>query len=359
MCRKVARERNARTVLRFAPKTSHQSNGFVEAVHGHIQGLARCYQTQSETNTGIQLSAISPAIPFAVRYAGFVLSRFTVRPDGRTPFQYFLGTPYVSHLRMFGESVFALIPDHEVRAAKLTNRWISGWWWRRDTSSDEHLVETKHGLLQCRSVRRKPPGEQWNRRETIDARGTKWNFDAEMDTGISGPLATSRPYEGMPTVPPPAPPPQEHVPEMRSQGVHAKALRIGAFWSEIGRTPGCPACETPGPEKSHTRECKTYQDAWEDSSRTASAEVAKRGIVGDPDTRPLDPSSSSTDPNQKRSKTTSVTENENMANQKDEDNFQRGPATSHQLEPVDDENVSKKARVARNVLHPWRGRCEI
>ena len=34
VCRKVARERNARTVLRFAPKTSHQSNGFVEAVRG-------------------------------------------------------------------------------------------------------------------------------------------------------------------------------------------------------------------------------------------------------------------------------------------------------------------------------------
>ena len=28
VCRKVARERNARTVLRFAPKTSHQRNGF-------------------------------------------------------------------------------------------------------------------------------------------------------------------------------------------------------------------------------------------------------------------------------------------------------------------------------------------
>ena len=115
VCRKVARERNARTVLRFAPKTSHQSNGFVGAVHGHIQGLARCYQTQIETNTGIQLSAMSPAISFAIRYAGFVLSRFRVRPDGRTPFQYLLGTPYVSLLCIFGESVFALIPDHEVR----------------------------------------------------------------------------------------------------------------------------------------------------------------------------------------------------------------------------------------------------
>ena len=61
---------------------------------------------------------------------------------------------------------------------------------------------------------------------------------------------------------------------MRGQGVHAKALKIRAFWSEIGRTPGCPACETPGPGKSHTRECKTYQDAWDESRRTAPAEEA-------------------------------------------------------------------------------------
>ena len=91
-----------------------------------------------------------------------------------------------------------------------------------------------------------------------------------------------------------------------------------------------------------------------------SAEEARGGIVGDPDTRPLDPSSSSTDPNPKRSKTTSVTENDSLANQMDEDNFQRGLATSHQLEPVDDENVPKKARVARNVFfNSWREQCEI
>ena len=109
VCRKVARERNARTVT-ICAKSKSSEQRVVEAVHGHIQGLARCYQTQIETNTGVQLSAISPAIPFAIRYAGFVLSRFTVRPDGRTPFQYLLGTPYVSPLCMFGESVFALIP---------------------------------------------------------------------------------------------------------------------------------------------------------------------------------------------------------------------------------------------------------
>ena len=144
----------------------------------------------------------------------------------------------------------------------------------------------------------------------------------EVDSGIRGPQVASRPDEEMPTatareeiptVPPPAPPPEEHMPEMRGQGVLAKALRIRAFWSEIGRTPGCPACETPCPGKSHTRECTTHQDAWDESCRTASAEEAKRGIVGNPDTRPLDPSGSSTDPDPKRSKTTSVTDNENFA----------------------------------------------
>ena len=105
------------------------------------------------------------------------------------------------------------------------------------------------------------------------------------------------------------------------------------------------------PGKSHTRECKRYQDAWDESRRTASAEEAKRGVVADSDTRPLDPSGSSTDPERKRTKTTSATDDENSADQMDEDNFRRRPATSHQLEPADDENVSKKARVERNVLH--------
>ena len=82
---------------------------------------------------------------------------------------------------------------------------------------------TKHGLLKNRSVRGKLPGDQWSRREKVEARGSKWSFDVELDSGISGPQVTSRPDEGMstattqweiPTVLPPAPLPEEHVPEM-------------------------------------------------------------------------------------------------------------------------------------------------
>ena len=82
--------------------------------------------------------------------------------------------------------------------------------------------------LNAESVRRKPLGEPWSRRETVEDRGTKWNFDVEMDSEISGPLVTSRPDDEMPTataqaeiptILPLAPPPEEHVPEIRGHSI--------------------------------------------------------------------------------------------------------------------------------------------
>ena len=159
----------------------------------------------------------------ATRHKSRRTPRSTVRPDEERHSNICSELRMCRLLCMFGESVFALIPDHEVRAAKLTNRWISGSWWGRDASSDERLVGTKHGLLKCRSVRRKPPGEQWSRRETVEARRTKWNFDVEMDSGISGPPVASRRDEvtatatatETTTATEPPPQPDSHVPEMR------------------------------------------------------------------------------------------------------------------------------------------------
>ena len=208
VCRKVARERNARTVSRFAPKTSHQSNGFVEAVHGHTQELARCYQTQIETNTGVQLQKFH--LPFHLQFVTLDLFSQDSQCD----------TTAEPHSNICLELHMYYL------CACIVNRYSSR---SACSQTDEHmgqwlLVGTKHGLLKCRSVRRKPPGEQWSRRETIEARDTKWNVDVEVDSGIPGPTLESRRDEGMltstapmeiPTVLPPAPPPETHVFEMQ------------------------------------------------------------------------------------------------------------------------------------------------
>ena len=101
-------------------------------------------------------------------------------------------------------------------------------------------------------------------------------------------------------------------------------------------------------------QCKDFEDAWKESrtcGRRATAEEVKRGDEADQDTRPLDPSSSSTDPDPKRFKPTIMTNVENLAEQMDEDTSLRTPATSHPLVLDAEENVSKKSRVARNVLY--------
>ena len=119
-------------------------------------------------------------------------------------------------------------------------------------------------------------------------------------------------------------------------GVHSKALRIAQ----------------------HTREWKTYQDARVEGGRTATAEEVKRGVEVDQDTRPPDPSSSSTDPDPRRLRRTTVTDVETPAHQMDEDTSLRTPATSHPWDPDAEENVSKKVRVARSVHH-IRGEEEL
>ena len=67
-----------------------------------------------------------------------------------------------------------------------------------------------------------PPGEQSSRRETMEARGTKWNFDVEMDSGISGPTLTSRPDQGLPTATAPMEIPQYLHLHLRHKNTYLK-----------------------------------------------------------------------------------------------------------------------------------------
>ena len=141
---------------------------------------------QIETNTGIQLLGTSfVANPL-------VLTRLTVRVDGRTQFPFVLRAQYDSPLCVLGESVFALSPDREVRAAKLTNRWISGCLWRRDVSSDENLWCERSLLYgsadQFAENHLEISGTVVKRLRHVDEE----EFDVEMDAGVPAPLETRK-----------------------------------------------------------------------------------------------------------------------------------------------------------------------
>ena len=143
----------------FRARTSYQSNGFVEAVRRHIEGLARCYQTQIET-----MVCSFQRLPQFHSIRSSSRRICALNDSQRDPMEkrhsYFC---WVLHAHLLCaylvNQFFALIPDHELRAAKFTNREISGCWCGRDALSDEHLVV--RGLV-CLSADqcRKPLGEQ-------------------------------------------------------------------------------------------------------------------------------------------------------------------------------------------------------
>ena len=167
-------------------------------------------------------------LPFHLQFVLWICSlKIHSETRRQNPFPYSFRSPCVSLLCMFSASVFAVIPDHEVRAAKLTNRWTSGCWWGRNASFDEHLVRTKHVLL----LRISSKKTTWRARG-LDVKRMKLEEESGILTwkwysGVSGPTleprrhvtmpTTTAPME-LPTVFPPAPPPEEHVPEMRVHG---------------------------------------------------------------------------------------------------------------------------------------------
>ena len=112
---------------------------------------------------------------------------------------------------------------------------------------------------------------------------------------------------------------------MRGQSVHAES------------TPGSEhsglKSETPGPGKSHTLECKNFKRCQRrESRRTATVEEVKRGDEVDQDSRPLDPSSSSTDHDPNRFRRAAMTW-KTWRTRWDENISLRTPATSHPLDP--------------------------
>ena len=234
VCRNVAREKNARTVQRFASKTTHQSNVFL------LRQYTDTYEDLHDA-TKQWFTAFSDISSNSIRSSLRWICAHKIHSETRwwTPFQYLFSAPYASALCVSGKSVFAVISNHEVKAAKVTNRAAGNNWWVRSLVC----------LVKYRSFRRKTAWRTvWSRRETCEARGTKWNFDVEMEFGT--PVQLEPPRQEASQTPPPY---LDRESEMRGQGVHTKAFRIRVFWSEVGRTPGCPACETPGLGKSHTR----------------------------------------------------------------------------------------------------------
>ena len=129
--------RDERTMVGKSPKYTHQSSGAVENAVRRIDSLTRTHVCVCvlQEKLGYKVDSKSIALPWLVRHAGCVLSRFVKRDDGRNACGRLRSKECDRSLAQVGETVDFKIVRGEM--AKLEARWATGTFlgWMKATRS--------------------------------------------------------------------------------------------------------------------------------------------------------------------------------------------------------------------------------
>ena len=121
-----------RQILRQAsPTQSHQSNGAAEKIVSTVRGLARTFlAVVKDKIPSFAVTTHSPVLPWPIRHAAWILTRYNVRRDTTrmTPYEKIRGQKYREEILPLGEQVLARRPGANVNqlSAAMGNRPLAG-----------------------------------------------------------------------------------------------------------------------------------------------------------------------------------------------------------------------------------------
>ena len=102
----------------------------------------------------------SPMLPWTIRHAAWILTRYNVRRDTRmTPCEKSREQKDRKKILPLGEQVLARRPGANFN--QLMQPWVTCLWLGRGTLSDEHLIGTAAGIMRSRAVRRLDEPARW------------------------------------------------------------------------------------------------------------------------------------------------------------------------------------------------------
>ena len=105
----ISRMHTEENVKRISPTTSpvgsHQSNGMAEVGVQLAEAVARTFTLAVEQRYGVEVKPTSSILPWPVRHAAYVYTRFQVRRNGKTPYEDLTMKKFTSPMVEFGEIV--------------------------------------------------------------------------------------------------------------------------------------------------------------------------------------------------------------------------------------------------------------
>ena len=145
------------TALRFGSQSIVAVGRAQDAVEGQI----RCLRLELETRLSMEVTPTMNVWPWLVRHAGWLLERYHVKGNQKTPFADCFRKPYHGEVTKFAEAALfwlAVSPSGRIRdgirQGRADARFVRGIWLGKTTESDEHLFATDTGVYTTRTVKR-------------------------------------------------------------------------------------------------------------------------------------------------------------------------------------------------------------
>ena len=98
----VKRERDEDIVMEESPVGESASNGSIENAVRNVQGQVRSMRDALETRYQIKINGESTCVPWMVRRAANLISRYQVGKDGRAAYERWKGKKYKQGIAEFG-----------------------------------------------------------------------------------------------------------------------------------------------------------------------------------------------------------------------------------------------------------------
>ena len=157
----AAQKWNKETQVQTAPRESHQSNGATERAILEVSRQVRTIVNAMEMRyPDFRMSVNSQQYTWAVRHAGWLLTRYLIKTDGKTAYERLRGREYKGEIAECFEVVTYKLA--ETQRGKLDAQSSIGIWVGKSIHSDEHYVSTNDGIRRCPSIWRRPENKRWD-----------------------------------------------------------------------------------------------------------------------------------------------------------------------------------------------------
>ena len=220
------------------PESSHPgesaSNGKAESAVRSVVDMTRTLKVALEARLGLgkPIPCSHPVVSWLFLHATWVLNKYSINSEGRTPWGLLHGREARERIAEFGERILYYLPKKT--RAKMDVRWRYGVFLGRSLSSDQNIIALSDGsTTRARAMVRVVPSNRW---------------DAARIQGICAtPLQEHKTVEALDSIEAEMSP-HDHAPSEQPEGdadaVRARR-RLKIQLSDIGQygaTKNCPKC---------------------------------------------------------------------------------------------------------------------